>query len=286
MKRFDGIVLSLVMLMLIGSFAWMISHVQRDTTGAHTPQITTTPSTTGVRIFVPVIKKDPTLIPTPIPTPTMVPTPTTVPSPTATTEPEIEQVPSPNVTFLTSSTYTDVNNGLYIIGEYRNDTGRTIQTYAIEAQYFDKSGKLLATSMEPGYSLPAGIGPGEVAPYSVYIRRPGGYSYHTVRMFTAGLTTAPPPSGITVLSTTDHPDSFESLVHHVDAVVRNDTGSPVEYRMVVATAYDTNGVLIGLGVGSVGNADNPVQPGQEIEVDIRINHVAWSNVKRYSVVAK
>jgi hypothetical protein len=111
MKRLDSLFISFVALALVFGFGMMLSRTRATQTGS-TPHITPTASNTAVRMYMPVIKKDPSPTPTNTPIETSTPTPTETATPLP-PDPQISGTLEETITAGTSGTYslTVTNNG-------------------------------------------------------------------------------------------------------------------------------------------------------------------------------
>ncbi|HZG68692.1 MAG TPA: FxLYD domain-containing protein [Herpetosiphonaceae bacterium] len=221
-------------------------------------------------VYLPLVMKG-GAAPAPLPTTTAGPIPTNTPVPMT---PVPTSAPS-EVKILSSSSYVDSEGYLWIVGEVQNDTSQNVEFVEIVASLFDGDTLLVTESTYTDLRI---LRPGQRAPFSVLVATPpSGYDRYTLQV-DWDTTTDQPPDGITILSHRSRAGSSPGS-RLLEGEVRNDSGGPLESVEIVATMYNSAGIVVAVESGLT--SSDPLAARQTSPFEIVVNQ--WNNAARYEL---
>jgi len=163
----------------------------------------------------------------PTPTPSLVPTPTPTPS---------------AVDFGSYSSYRSSLDYFHIVGEVLNNTETNIEFVKVIATYYDQLGQVIGTDFT--YTKLDILIPGQRSPFDVNSSPYTLPLLDSYKIQVSYQTTLDAPfSGLTILSHTASIDAYGS--HRIVGEIKNTSGMTAEFVEIVATYYDSSGVVIG-----------------------------------------
>lgn len=200
--------------------------------------------------------------------PTQTPTPTRTPIPS-----ELTILPN-------HSTYATAHDGLYIMGEVRNNTGAHMRSVRISANLFDAGGTLLATAY--GYAKLDPLPPDATTCFDIlFPSPPAGWSYYEFEAPSFSIGGYPLPA-LTVLNESG---SYDSSLERYTIIgqIRNDAGVRVENVRAIGTLYNAGGAVIGCNTGNV--ISTHLNPDQVSAFDIPYTGERYAAVASYRLQA-
>lgn len=165
------------------------------------------------------------------------------------------------ITLLNSSMWGPDNQGLkYVVGEVRNDTSATIQTFQWLLEFKDSQGKVINTNQGGFGGDWHRLAPGEKAPVMMFA--PSGAASYTVVAMSADTTTTPANRNFSYTVEGEKPDYFDSNYRWFSGTVTNLNDVPAQNVYVVASFYsagivDTDTFWVGWD-----NGNKTLAPGE------------------------
>ncbi len=188
-----------------------------------------------------------------------------------------EGTPTPEVVVTQSHTFVpyDGSQNLYVVGEVKNETTVSVEFVRITATLYDEAGE--AVKSDFSYAKVDQIYPGERSPFLIiFSKTPDWSSYELAVEWKA---TARQRPLLEVLSSELTFDDFGAA--HLEGKVKNPLDETRQFVEVIATLYDAQGEII--GVGSNYADPTTVKPGQVTLFDVRISF--WKHKPDMSKVA-
>lgn len=253
-------------------------------TPSYTPSLTPskTPTRTPVKLYLALIRHDPS--PTPTPTITRTPTPTNtstlVPSstPTKTFTPSPTSIPSGVYVLSNHTYYIDSIDSLWIVGEVWNNTSDYLEFVKIPANLYGASGNLLDTDYTYTYldSLP----PGEKTCFDLlFTDYPPEWAYYEFEP-PSYWTDGEPLPNLKVYNVSASYDPTYGW-YEIIGQVRNDQGTRVEYVSPVGSLYNSTGKVIGCDFTYVNSTH--LDPGQTSAFDMLFTGRDYADATNYRI---
>lgn len=177
-----------------------------------------------------------------------------------------------NVRIVSESSYYDVLNALWIVGELENTGDLSTQFSKVTAVLYDSSNKVIGT--EFGYSDVDVLLPNTKSPFAVlYLQSQGSLQVHHYSLTVSWSDyAAGKPLGLDVLSKTTSIDNYGYL--HITGQIKNQGTLTARYVEAIATFYDSSGKVIGrdtsytdptnIAPGQTGNYDTELIYTQQV----------------------
>ena len=199
-----------------------------------------------------------TWTPTPTQTSTATPTAPTTATPTRTpTFPAGVHILPNHCTYLCNSWMPPFNPYLQLVGEVLNNTAYHLQWVKVTAVFFNEGGQLVDT--DHCYIWPTNLPAGERTSFHMALTEPANWSYYEFDAVTFDYGGKAYPQ-VTILNDSGGYNAT-TQEYQIVGQVRNDHGSAVDSVNVVATLYDSSGIVVGSNYWSRGYS-TPLEPGQ------------------------